>query len=100
MPSPLESMRIVARRLQPLEMPFAFVGGAVMWVLVDGRRAIVEDMTACPKLVRSFIANSFASLLESPDFHDAFPGYLSAMTGARERAPLILQEFRQIARLP
>ena len=28
-------MQIVARRLQPLNVPFAFVGGAVMCVLVD-----------------------------------------------------------------
>jgi predicted nucleotidyltransferase len=35
MPTPLEEMRIVATRLQPLEVPFAFVGGAVMCLLVD-----------------------------------------------------------------
>jgi hypothetical protein len=75
MPSPLESMRIVARR------------------------AIAADVVASPEPVRSFIASSFASLLETPDFHDAFPGHLSAMTGARERAPLILVRFRQIAAL-
>jgi hypothetical protein len=28
-------MRIVATRLQPLRVPFAFVGGAVMCLLVD-----------------------------------------------------------------
>jgi predicted nucleotidyltransferase len=35
MPTPLEEMRIVARRLEPLNVPFAFVGGAVMCLLVD-----------------------------------------------------------------
>jgi hypothetical protein len=35
MPTPLEEMRIVAARLQPLEVPFAFVGGAVVCLLVD-----------------------------------------------------------------
>jgi predicted nucleotidyltransferase len=35
MPAPREEMRIVATRLQPLEVPFAFVGGAVMCLLVD-----------------------------------------------------------------
>jgi predicted nucleotidyltransferase len=35
MPTPLEEMRIVARKLQPLETPFVFVGGAVMCLLVD-----------------------------------------------------------------
>jgi predicted nucleotidyltransferase len=35
MPTPLESMRIVAARLQALDLPFAFVGGAVVCLLVD-----------------------------------------------------------------
>ncbi|HWD20440.1 MAG TPA: hypothetical protein VHB20_14305 [Verrucomicrobiae bacterium] len=35
MPTPREEMRIVARRLIPLNVPFAFVGGAVMHYLVD-----------------------------------------------------------------
>lgn len=35
MPSPLESMRIVARRLASLDTPFAFVGGAAVSILVD-----------------------------------------------------------------
>jgi hypothetical protein len=32
---PLEEMRRVASRLKPLNVPFAFVGGAVMCLLVD-----------------------------------------------------------------
>ena len=35
MPTSLEEMRIVARKLQPFDTPFAFVGGAVMCLLVD-----------------------------------------------------------------
>jgi predicted nucleotidyltransferase len=35
MPMPLEAMRIVAERLEPLHIPFAFVGGAVVCLLVD-----------------------------------------------------------------
>jgi len=35
MPTPREEMRIVAERLKPLNVPFAFVGGAVMCLLVD-----------------------------------------------------------------
>ena len=35
MPTPREEMRIVALRLQPLAVPFVFVGGAVMHCLVD-----------------------------------------------------------------
>ena len=35
MPTQIESMRIVARRLEPLGVPFAFLGGAVLGLLVD-----------------------------------------------------------------
>jgi predicted nucleotidyltransferase len=35
MPTPGEEMRIVAVKMQPLEVPFVFVGGAVMPFLVD-----------------------------------------------------------------
>jgi hypothetical protein len=35
MPAPREEMQIVARRLQALEVSFAFIGGAVMCLLVD-----------------------------------------------------------------
>lgn len=35
MPSPREEMQIVARRLEPLGVDYAFVGGAVMFLLVD-----------------------------------------------------------------
>lgn len=35
MPAPIEEMRIVARRLDALNVTFAFVGGSVMCLLVD-----------------------------------------------------------------
>jgi len=35
MPTPLEEIRTVARRLQPLDIPFTFIGGAVLGLLVD-----------------------------------------------------------------
>ena len=38
MPTALEEMRIVARRLQPLNVNFTFIGGAVLGLLVDDVR--------------------------------------------------------------
>lgn len=35
MPTPLEDMRIIARRFQSLNLPYAFVGGAIVPVLMD-----------------------------------------------------------------
>ena len=44
MPAQLESIRIVARRLEPLEVPFAFLGGAVVCLLVD-RPDLMESLS-------------------------------------------------------
>ena len=126
MPPPLESMRIVARRLEPLNIPFAFLGGAVVCLLVDspeltefrptkdvdvileedvitlidGRASVVEEVASAPGQVRAFVAASFAEMLQQSDFLDAFPGHLSGMSGARQRAPLVMEQFRAIAALP
>src|SRR5438309_2463424 len=35
MPTPLESMRLVAKELESVGLSFAFVGGCAVWVLVD-----------------------------------------------------------------
>lgn len=35
MPTPVESVRLVAAALQPLDVTFAFVGGCAVWLLVD-----------------------------------------------------------------
>lgn len=35
MPTPIESMRLVAAELQRLDVSFAFVGGCAVWLLVD-----------------------------------------------------------------
>lgn len=35
MPTPIESMRIVAQELESVGLPFAFVGGCAVWLLVD-----------------------------------------------------------------
>jgi predicted nucleotidyltransferase len=35
MPTPIESMRIVAQELELVGLPFAFVGGCAVWLLVD-----------------------------------------------------------------
>jgi hypothetical protein len=62
--------------------------------LVDGRASIVADVIDAPEPVRSYIANCFRKLSRNPDFQDAFPGHLPALS--RGRAPLILQRFQAI----
>ena len=67
--------------------------------LVDGRASIVDEAAAAPSQVRTFLAASFAAMLERQDFLDAFPGHLSGMSGSRQRAPLVLERLRAIAAL-
>lgn len=67
--------------------------------LVDGRAAIVAEVASAPSEVRAFVATSFAKMLGHPDFLDTLPGHLSGLTGARQRAPLVMERFREIAAL-
>ena len=66
--------------------------------LIDGRATIVKEVYAAPEAIRDFIGSSFEKLLNSVDFRDAFPGHLSGLTGARERAELVLRRFEAISR--
>jgi predicted nucleotidyltransferase len=67
--------------------------------VVDGCSSIVEEVTAAPDQVRAFVAVWFATLIEHPEFQDAFPGHLSGISGSRQRAPLVMKRFRAIAAL-
>lgn len=65
--------------------------------LVDGRASIVNDVAESSEAVRIFIRDQFHHFLEQPDFNDAFPGHLSALS--RPRAQLVLRRFRDISNL-
>ncbi|MDR3409988.1 MAG: hypothetical protein P4L87_03420 [Formivibrio sp.] len=63
MPTPLEEMRIVARRLEPLNVPFAFIGGAVMCLLVDNPAVTQFRRTKDVDVIVAVITyNQFAQL--------------------------------------
>jgi len=67
--------------------------------IMDGRASIVEEIASLPPPIREFIANQFNRFLDEPDFHDAFPGHLSGISGARQRADLVKSRFVAIAAL-
>jgi hypothetical protein len=94
MPTPIESMRLVARRLVPLNVPFVFVGGAVMPLLVD--QPELTDIRPTKDI--DVVGEGFEKFLQDADFRDAFSGHLSGLTGARQRAPLVMHRFEAIAR--
>lgn len=67
--------------------------------LLDGCTAIVREVSSAPEKVRCFIAEQFQGMFKESDFHDAFPGHLSAISGSRERAPLVMKRVAAIANL-
>lgn len=79
MPTPREEMRIVAVRLQALNVPFAFVGGAVMYFLVDNpevtefRRTIDVDVVVSAVTYLEF-SNLEERLRNAEFMHDRTEG--------------------------
>jgi len=49
--------------------------------VTDGCSSIDEEVTAAPDQVRAFVATWFATMIEHPEFQDAFPGHLSGISG-------------------
>ena len=74
-----------------------FKKGKGIITLIDGRAAIVVDVTDAPQPVRNYVAHWFREILGNSDFQDAFPGHLSALS--RARTSLVLQRFQAIASL-
>ena len=65
--------------------------------LMDGRAEIVNDVSSAPPEVRIYIAGSFATMLEQPDFLEALPGHLSGLS--RPRLPMVVERFKTVAGL-
>ncbi len=65
--------------------------------LVDGRASIVGDVIDSPEPIRGFVGACVSEILRQPDFQDAFPGHLSALS--RTRAPLVRGRLQAIADL-
>jgi hypothetical protein len=57
--------------------------------VIDGCADIVQEIASSSMEVRKFIADRFADILRHPDFEDAVFGHLSAVFGARDRAPSV-----------
>ena len=63
--------------------------------LVDGRASIVDDVAGSPESVRGFVGAGVREILSQPDFQDALPGHLSALS--RTRAPLVMERLQALA---
>ncbi len=63
--------------------------------VVDGREELLQELTAAPPEVRSFVAHTFQGILKHPDFTNVLPGIVSQSA----RTGLVLQRFTKIAEL-
>lgn len=66
--------------------------------VLDGREELVEEIIRARE-VRSFIAEQFRILLETPVFTDALPGYLLQDAGSQRRLPILLNRLAKISQL-
>jgi hypothetical protein len=64
--------------------------------VIDGREAIVQEIADTPTL-RSYIAEQFRALLETPAFLDAMPGYLLPDVSSQGRVPILRGRIQQMA---
>ena len=65
--------------------------------LVDGRAAIIDDVSRALPSIRASISAGIAELLKDPYFREAAPEHLPAMEGARQRLPLLMTRLETIA---
>ena len=63
--------------------------------VVDGRDALIDELTSAPPDVREFVAITFRELLRHPDFTNVLPGIVSQSS----RTGLVLQRFTSISLL-
>jgi hypothetical protein len=64
--------------------------------VLDGREEIVVEISDAGE-VRSFITNQIRTLLETPDFTNALPGYLMPDVGSQRRLPILLERLAKIS---
>jgi hypothetical protein len=64
--------------------------------VIDGREQIVEEIAAVAE-IRSYITEQFRTLLKTPAFIDALPGYLLPDAGSQARLPILLSRLKTIS---
>jgi hypothetical protein len=65
--------------------------------VIDGREEIVEEIVQAEE-VQSSIAEQFRTLLETPAFIAALPGYLLPDAGSQGRLPILLNRLAKISK--
>lgn len=66
--------------------------------VVNARLALADEIAQADDDVRTFIEGEFSALIETPDFLQALPGLVIEDSPDGQRAALVLERFRTIAR--
>jgi len=91
-------------KLEPLLDQIAFVGGCVIGLLImedivavhDGRPEVVDEVRQSALQLRRYLSDEFVSLLATPDFLDALPGYLMPDAASQQRLGIVLNRVRSL----
>jgi hypothetical protein len=67
--------------------------------VVDGRAALLNEVTEAPERLRKFIGNSIHKLLTQPRFQDALPGYALPDAASQARISLLVKRLESLAEL-
>lgn len=68
-------------------------------LIFDGRPELLDELTASPPDLRSFVAAELQQVLADPDFDDALPGFLGGDSVSQSRAALLRTRIEAASRL-
>ncbi len=66
--------------------------------VLDGRPEILDELQKASKSLQTYLADRFASLLETREFIEALAGHLPGDAASQRRMPLIKERIEAIAR--
>ncbi len=64
--------------------------------VLDGRPEIVDEVRQSDSQLRRYLSDKFVSLLTTPDFLDALPGYLLPDAASQQRLGIVLERVRSL----
>ena len=67
--------------------------------ILDGRPEIVSEIRSSAEDLKTFLSQTFKSLLANDEFLDALPGHLSPDRASQARLPLLIKRLREITEM-
>jgi hypothetical protein len=61
--------------------------------VVDGREELAEEINSAEADVRSYVAMEVSTLLKTPEFLDALPGYLMPDAASQDRIKFVMERL-------